>query len=87
IVDNFRIHTSQQTRTMLQQLDGRIQLHLLPPYSPDENAIERFWRDFHGNVTRNHRYKSIYWLMWAEEQYLHEHNRKIVQLSNIRKAA
>lgn len=87
IVDNFRIHTSQQTKTMLQQLGGRIQLHFLPPYSPDDNPIERFWRDFHDNVTRNHRYKTMCWLMWAAERYLHDHNRKILQSGGTCKAA
>lgn len=87
IVDNFKIHTSQQTMKTLQQMSGRIRLHFLPPYSPDDNPIERFWRDFHDNVTRNHRYKTMRWLMWAAERYLHEHNRKFPRWSNVRQAA
>jgi transposase len=30
-------------------------LHFLPPYCPDDNRIERLWKDLHDNVTRNHK--------------------------------
>jgi len=58
IADNYRIHTSGETRRALRQL-GRIQLHFLPPYSPDHNRIERLWQDLHANVTRNHQHKTL----------------------------
>ena len=38
---------------------GRIVLHLLPPYSPEHNPIERLWKEVHANVTRNHRCRTI----------------------------
>jgi transposase len=47
------------TRDTLVALRGRIVLHFLPPYCPDANRIERVWQDFHANVTRNHRCKTI----------------------------
>lgn len=59
IVDNYCTHTSQKTQKTLQRLDGKIALHFLPPYCPDENEIERVWWDVHENVTRNHRCESI----------------------------
>jgi transposase len=73
-LDNFKIHDSQQTRKMLAQLGGKVQLHFLPPYCPDENPIERFWRDLHENVTRNHRHRRMAGLMRAVERYLQWRN-------------
>ena len=37
------------------ELTGKVVLHFLPPYCPDDNRIERVWLDLHANVTRNHR--------------------------------
>jgi transposase len=69
ILDNYGIHSSHETRRALRQL-GRIQLHFLPPYSPDHNRIERLWQDLHANVTRNHRHKTIENLCAAVATYL-----------------
>lgn len=55
ILDNFRIHTSQISQMALAAFGGRIVLHFLPPYCPNENKIERLWQDLHSEVTRNHR--------------------------------
>jgi len=55
ILDNYRIHSSVRTREALAGLKGRVVLHFLPPYCPNANRIERYWRDLHANVTRNHR--------------------------------
>ena len=63
ILDNYRIHTSKITQQALAQFKGKIVLHFLPPYCPDENKIERLWQDLHANVTRNHRCENIEELM------------------------
>lgn len=47
-------------------------LHFLPPYSPDENRIERLWREMYSNVTRNHRYRTTDELMDRVSGYLKE---------------
>ena len=54
ILDNYRIHSSQLSRAAVAELRGRIMLHFLPPYCPNENRIERLWQDLHAEVTRNH---------------------------------
>jgi transposase len=54
ILDNYRIHSSQLSRAAVAELGGRIVLHFLPPYCPNENRIERLWQDLHAEVTRNH---------------------------------
>jgi transposase len=53
VLDNYGIHKSKMTKAALRDMP-RIRLHFLPPYSPDDNLIERLWLDLHANVTRNH---------------------------------
>ena len=55
ILDNYCIHSSRQTQAFVWSTEGRIVLHPLPPYCPNDNRIERkLWREVHANVTRNH---------------------------------
>ena len=54
ILDNYRIHDSKIVQAALAGWGGRIRLHFLPPYCPNDNKIERVWQDLHVNVTRNH---------------------------------
>lgn len=76
VVDNCIIHSSKITRQALAGLEGRVVLHFLPPYCPDENKIEIRWKHLHDNVTRNHRYKTIGGLMSAVRRYLEPMTRK-----------
>jgi transposase len=70
VVDNYGIHSARLTRSTLEALGGRIVLHFLPPYCPDANRIERVWQDFHANVTRNHRCKTMNRLLDNARLYL-----------------
>jgi len=54
VLDNFRIHSSRAVEAARLRWGDRVQFHFLPPYCPDENRIERLWKDLHDNVTRNH---------------------------------
>lgn len=70
ILDNYGIHSARMTCRTLNALEGRIVLHFLPPYCPDANRIERVWQDFHANVTRNHRCKTMRALLANAREYL-----------------
>ena len=70
IVDNYGIHSAHLTLRTLETLGGRIVLHFLPPYCPDANRIERVWQDFHANVTRNHRCKTMNQLLDNARHYV-----------------
>ena len=60
VLDNYCIHTSKRTRQWMEQFGQKFRLHFLPPYSPDDNRIERkLWREVHANVTTNHRFNWI----------------------------
>jgi len=54
VLDNFKIHSSRAVEAAKLKWGEKVQLHFLPPYCPDENKIERVWKDLHDNVTRNH---------------------------------
>ena len=79
ILDNSRIHSSKITGAALAGWGGRIQLHFLPPYSPEENRIERVWEDLHGNVTRNHTCPTMTTLMREVRYYLRKRVRQLRQ--------
>lgn len=76
ILDNYRIHSSCYTQLALQQAEGRIVLHFLPPYCPQGNKIERVWEDLHGNVTRNHTCPDMKALMREVRLWLQRYNRR-----------
>ncbi|MCD6365767.1 MAG: IS630 family transposase [Planctomycetes bacterium] len=77
ILDNYGIHSSKAAHKALRAYGGRLVLHFLPPYCPDDNRIERcLWREVHANVTRNHRCATMAELMQAFRKYLATRNRK-----------
>jgi transposase len=77
ILDNYSIHSTEQVRMSLATAAGRgIRLHFLPPYCPDDNAIERLWQDLHANVTRNHACADLRQLMQHVRRYLDRRNRR-----------
>ena len=81
ILDNYSVHSSRQTRAWLGQFGPKFRLHFLPPYSPDDNRIERkVWREVHANVTTNHRCTSIDRLCEEVVWYLMKHNRTAREL-------
>lgn len=88
VLDNYRIHSSKISREAVRELGGRVVLHFLPPYCPDDNKIERVWLDVHANVTRNHRCDDMQELMREVAAYLANRNRrKKAELQNPAKVA
>jgi transposase len=74
ILDNYRIHKSDIVQAALGgYLAGKIKLHFLPPYCPDDNKIEATWRDLHANVTRNHQQPTMECLMAEVHSHLKKH--------------
>jgi len=70
ILDNYVIHSCKKTRRFLED-QPRLRLHFLPPYSPDDNRIEReVCRELHANVTVNHHHETIEDLAAAASAWL-----------------
>jgi transposase len=59
IVDNVSYHKSAKIRTFLETVKDRLCLHYLPPYSPDYNPIEGFWKKLKKQTTHNVYFESI----------------------------
>ena len=57
IVDNARYYRSQLLKEALQA--SKIKLIFLPPYSPNLNLIERYWKFFKKKVTNNRYYETF----------------------------
>ena len=77
VLDNFKIHDSKASRAAVKQFAGKVMLHFLPPYCPNDNRIERVWLDVHANVTRNHCCETMEALIQAVIRYLRNRNRRI----------
>ena len=59
LCDSAKCHTSEAVGIYLWEHRERIDLHLLPKYSPDCNPIERVWWNLHDQITRNHKCRSM----------------------------
>jgi transposase len=77
ILDNYGIHKSQFTKLVLASCDGKVRLHFLPSYCPDENRIERVWLDLHANVTRNHQCETMDELMKEVRYWLRKECKRL----------
>jgi len=86
ILDNYRIHSSRITQMAVKAFGGRIMLHFLPPYCPNDNKIERLWEDLHAQVTRNHRCPNIKTLMQRIRRWLQRRARMWIW-THVKKAA
>jgi transposase len=86
ILDNYRSHDSKIVQAALAGWGGRIRLHFLPPYCPNDNKIERVWQDLHANVTRNHTCRDMTALMRQVRYYLRKRNRKTLKRRSSRPA-
>ena len=71
VPDNYIIHKAGVVKRYLESTNRRFVLHLLPPYSPNHNVIERLWKQMHDHVTRNHRHRHIDTLVAAARCFLH----------------
>ena len=76
ILDNYRIHSSKIVNTALDHHLKKINLEFLPPYCPNENRIERIWKDLHDQVTRNHRHPDLKELMKDVRKFVKRYNRR-----------
>jgi transposase len=74
VLDNFKIHSSRAVEAARLRWQSRVEFHFLPPYCPDHNRIERFWKDLHDNVTRNHTCGNMEELMDRVTNYLTQRN-------------
>jgi transposase len=88
VLDNYVIHKASCVRQCLEALHGRIVLHFLPPYSPNDNVIERLWKQLHDHVTRNHQHRTLDTLLHDVRRFLdHAQPFPGTQVSTLRTAS
>jgi transposase len=52
-LDNARAHHSKEVELFLEANEEKLELMFLPPYSPDMNPMEWFWKLLRKKVTHN----------------------------------
>lgn len=53
ILDNARIHHAKLLEPFLKEMNGRLKLVFLPPYSPQLNIVEGLWKWLKSDVINN----------------------------------
>jgi transposase len=59
ILDNARIHHAKMLQPFLKEMEGRIELIYLPPYSPQLNVVEGLWKWLKSDVINNVFYHKV----------------------------
>ena len=59
VMDNASFHHSEPVQAALSLFEDRVLVLWLPPYSPDLNPIERFWKHLKANACANKLYHSL----------------------------
>lgn len=59
VLDNARFHHAKINKEFFKSVKDRIELLFLPPYAPDINPIESFWKKTRREVTHNRYFESL----------------------------
>jgi len=59
VMDNARSHHAKAMKAFLSLFEHRVMVIWLPPYSPDMNLIERFWKHLKQRVTANRLFADV----------------------------
>jgi len=58
VLDNARFHHAKINKDFLAEIKDNLELMFLPPYSPELNPIEYFWKKTRRGVTHNRYFES-----------------------------
>ena len=75
ILDNGPIHRAQQIQNFVKK-QSWVSLYYLPPYSPEYNPIERFWKWLKKIVYGAHAYVSVIHIMQVIRLLIWHYNEK-----------
>jgi len=81
IVDNARYYRSRWLKKMLK--GTKIKLIFLPPYSPNLNLIERYWKFFKKKVLNNRYYKTFADFQRACESFFRKRKKYLPELQTL----
>jgi len=81
ICDNARYFRSKEVRSFLE--DSKIELVFLPPYSPNLNLIERYWKFFKKKILYNSYYDTFWKFKKACIQFFKNWNEYTSELRSL----
>jgi transposase len=81
IVDNARYYRNRWLKKMLR--GTKIKLIFLPPYSPNLNLIERYWKFFKKMVMNNHYYETFAEFKQACKDFFRKRQKYLPQLRTL----
>lgn len=59
VIDNARSHHAKSVQKFLDAVSHKLEVLFLPPYSPELNPIEQFWKYMRYKVTHNRYYENF----------------------------
>lgn len=80
ILDNSRIHHAKLIQPFLEENKDRLELHFLPPYSPQLNCIEKVWGWLKSSCINNVFFKSTEEIREKVQQFVEEINQDLQQV-------
>jgi transposase len=84
VLDNAKYHHAKLLQPWLEEVKDILELCFLPAYSPELNAIERFWKKTRRNVTHNRFFISLDNLAYDLKMYWNQfkdQNQELEKLS------
>lgn len=81
IVDNARYYRSRLLKKALKGM--KIKLIFLPPYSPNLNLIERYWRFFKKKILNNHYYETFDEFRRVCESFFRKRKKYLLELQTL----
>ena len=81
IVDNARYYRSCLLKEYTE--GTKIKLIFLPPYSPNLNLIERYWKFFKKKVLNNHYYETFGEFKWACQSFFRKRKKYLPELQRL----
>ena len=73
-MDNASSHRSKAMQAFLTLFEHRVTVLWLPPYSPDMNLIERFWKHLKQRITSNRLFRDVSHMVHAIHTELVQQN-------------
>jgi transposase len=74
VLDNAPFHHSREVSAFLSLFEDRVQVYYLPPYYPELNLIERFWKHLKDHILANKLFASLGLLLDNLERFLQQQN-------------
>lgn len=74
VLDNASFHHSAAIQAALSCFEQRVLVLWLPPYSPDLNPIERFWKHLKATACANHLYACLDQLLPTVRDFIDAHH-------------